>query len=380
MRLSFFTLLLFLTSLLPADASAQSRPATEHPLEALPPMSWSCPMHPDVIDGEEGSCPICEMDLEPTRIELAYACPVHGVIHVHEPGVCPIGGRTLQPVTLELVWTCPNHGSVMTSAPGSCPIGGEELEVQWAARAHGDHNPKHGGLFFMAPDNWHHLEGSYPEPGLFRVHVYDDFTQPISASQMKGRAVTREIFDTDTKQTRELAAFPLVPSPNGDYLEARIERLAMPITLSAKVQFEPTGEEARFDFTFSEFSVAPAGGEPALPQSVSGTNAIPTDAEDVVLELAIRQLRLQQLVRRGVLDEVYVPALEAKALALALDEKTAALSGDLRRSVSLEVKRVVRAAWLLDGYGDLGNRAAVEEVYGMFAAAVTNLKRLYDIP
>ena len=29
----------------------------------------------------------------------------------------------------------------------------------------------------MAPDNWHHLEGTYPEEGVFRVYLYDNFSQ-----------------------------------------------------------------------------------------------------------------------------------------------------------------------------------------------------------
>ena len=368
--------------LLPLDAGAQS-PVPEHPLDALPPLSWTCPMHPDVIAGEAGSCPICKMDLVTTRVELAYTCPVHGVIHLHEPGICPIDGRTLQPVTLEMVWTCPEHPEVLESEPGVCRLGGEALELRWAARAHGDHNPKHGGLFFMAPDNWHHLEGTYPEPGLFRVHLYDDYTKPMDASEVQGRAVTREVFDSETRQTRELATFPLRPSADGAYLEARIEELPLPVTLTAKLRFEPDGEEARFDFTFPELSVEPPDGLPvaaveSTPGAVDGRG--PDAAEDLVLELAIRQLRLQQLIRRGALDQVYLPALEAKDLALTLETKPTPLAEADRRTMGLAVKQLVRSAWLIDGYGDLGNRQAVEEAYAMFTAAVDGLKRLHGLP
>jgi len=56
---------------------------------------WTCGMHPDVIQEEPGTCPICQMDLVPVRAE-----PGHG------------GG----------LWTCPMHPEILEEEPGSCPI------------------------------------------------------------------------------------------------------------------------------------------------------------------------------------------------------------------------------------------------------------------
>jgi hypothetical protein len=49
------------------------------------------------------------------------------------------------------------------------------------AKPHMDHEPKHGGVFFMAPDRTHHLEGVLLPSGTFKVYLYDDYTRPIPA-------------------------------------------------------------------------------------------------------------------------------------------------------------------------------------------------------
>src|SRR5262245_54912763 len=46
----------------------------------LPPISWTCPMHPDVIEGKKGQCPICAMNLVPIRLDYVWSCPVHSAV------------------------------------------------------------------------------------------------------------------------------------------------------------------------------------------------------------------------------------------------------------------------------------------------------------
>ena len=43
----------------------------------VPPLSMTCPMHPDVVESSPGDCPICKMKLVPVRLETVWTCPVH---------------------------------------------------------------------------------------------------------------------------------------------------------------------------------------------------------------------------------------------------------------------------------------------------------------
>ena len=80
-------------------------PSAEHGAE---PQLWTCGMHPNVIQDEPGTCPICQMDLVPLRQEptpvatenvaTVWTCPMHDVISEPEAGECPICGMDLVPV------------------------------------------------------------------------------------------------------------------------------------------------------------------------------------------------------------------------------------------------------------------------------------------
>jgi hypothetical protein len=355
-------------------------PAGQAPSQELPPLSWICPMHADVVEGDKGRCPVCGMDLAPMRLDLAWSCPIHQTGAETQPGVCRLCGRDLVRVTVSLAWTCPMHPGVKQLEPGRCPEGAHDLMPTREIRPHGDHNPRHGGLFFMAPDNWHHLEGTYPEPGVFRVFVYDDYTRAIGVGAFSGRAVTRETFDTATRKSIEHEAFALRPSDDGSYLEARFDPVTLPARITAKVRLDADGPEHRFDFVFPEHSREPAAGETAPPAAGPLRSlVIPGTADEIVTELGSRREQVRELIEQGALNQINVPALEAKELALALEPHGSLAAGRRDRAVRA-VRRLVLSAWRLDAYGDVGDRPKVDLAYEAFAAALADLTEAYGAP
>src|SRR5918993_1869908 len=358
------------------------------PAAQLPEISWTCPMHPDVLEPRKGACNICGMHLEPVRLVLMYTCPVHAVIEQSKPGKCRICARDLVQKTAALTFTCARNRDISQLEPGKCPDGSAMIP-RYTARAHGDHNPKHGGVFFMAPDNWHHLEGAYPAAGRFRVYVYDDYSKPLSpakARKVRGRVVTKETFDPKTGTTRELASTPLVLARNGAFFEARLDPLPLPAKLTAKISFSSEDKESRFDFAFPSYSrdVASTFAQPAQTAAVDtpiAPNAptaptapvAPVAPNQLLTDLKARSAEVESLLKSGALGGVYVPALQAKDLALEIQAKH---SGANQDAVEASVKQIVLAAYQLDNYGDLGDGEKAQEASRSMRAAITQLDSL----
>jgi hypothetical protein len=359
--------------------TAQKRKQTE-----LPPVSLTCPMHPDILEDKEGFCPRCRMALVPVRLDTALSCPVHTSVIETEPGACRICGRSLVPVTISLFWTCPDHPDVREVNPGRCADGQLRVLAR-ERRAHGDHNPRHGGQFFMASDNWHHLEGTYPRAGRFRLFLYDDFTRPLSLRGVTGRAVTREVYDPVTKEYKDVTTFPLAPAKTGGYLEARVPD-QVPARITAKVKFDAKGPEHRFDFSFPAYTKEPVpGAAPAVttpPAAVGQTGTAPAEdtpetTDALLAGINASSAQVDALLQQGAFAQLYIPALATKDTALALEAHAGELPEGRRSAAVAAVRRIVLAAWLIDLYGDLGDRPKLADAFQSFAGAVADLSRAY---
>ena len=267
--------------------------------------------------------------------------------------------------------------------------------VDAAAGAHMDHSPQHGGTVFMAPDSFHHIEGTFPEPGLFRLYATDNYREPVDVSGWTGRAVTLEEYDEATDEFVEVRAFDLFPSPDGAFLEALIPtsdpNYEAPAEFAAKVVFQEDFPAERFDFIFASLTTEAAVAD-ALPPAVFGGDTpeavplaqrilpdIPDTAFGIAAEIASRDQQIQDLIARGAFTEIFIPALQAKELALALQRAATDLPPASGNQVRIAVRHLVRSAYLLDWYGDLGNKNNVDSAYAIFGGAVGEINGVYDI-
>jgi hypothetical protein len=383
---------------------------------SLPPISYVCPMagDEDVIEDAPGKCRKCGMELQPIRLDSVWTCPVHAAVIREAPGKCPLDGRDLVQVTVAVSWTCANS-NVDAIAPGKCSDGSAMVK-KYTPRPHGNHNPQHGGQFFMAPDNWHHLEGTYPRAGVFRLYLYDDYTKPLARDQVRkvSGVVVLQTVDPATGATKDGVTIPLIAIGSAHYLEAKLGTVQFPAQMAAKLKFQPAAPEHRFDFTFTSYSKeplapvapritaappatpttapqsaaapvaspSPASGSPAAPATGSLDPGliplpIPETVPEMLAQLSERTEQVRRFIDQGSFASVYVPAFQAKDLALALDAHKGELPPERRTAVEPALKRLVRSAWLLDAFGDIGNKDQLTQAFMQFAVAVKEIEAAF---
>jgi hypothetical protein len=345
------------------------------------------------------------MSLVPVRLGTSWICPIHTTEMSEKPGTCRICGRPLVQGRVAITWTCAAQPGIDRLEPGTCPDGTPTRERR-TLRPHGNHNPQHGGQFFMAADNWHHVEGAYPRAGVFRLYVYDDYARPLSPADLKkvaARVVTNERYDAKTRTSTDVTAFPLRPSRDNTYLEARLTGVALPAAMTAKVKIKPDSPEYRFDFTFAAVTKDPspaartvstaASSRPAVrttqpaartdaaatPTGLSGPLAtpIPETIPEILALIRTRDGEIRDLIKQGNFAAVWVPAFQAKDLAVALEPHIGHLQSAARDAAEPALQRLVRYAWLLDSFGDLGNRQQVEDAYAAFARAASDVAKAF---
>jgi FtsP/CotA-like multicopper oxidase with cupredoxin domain len=104
---------------------------------------------------------VAEMDMGiPEGVPVVYVCPMHPEVVSEEPGSCPkCGMKLLAQAAEQTTYVCPMHPDVTSDKPDKCPKCGmkllpESLVASGAEHGHGEHHHGHG-----SHDHEHGVDG-----------------------------------------------------------------------------------------------------------------------------------------------------------------------------------------------------------------------------
>jgi hypothetical protein len=251
---------------------------------------------------------------------------------------------------------------------------------------HMDHTPVHrddGGGFFMVDNEYHHIEGTMPIPGQFRLYFYDDFKDSIDPRNFSGKVVVEKDLPNGDIEEEDFALRQV--RKEDDYLSARVPG-RLPYSLYALINF--AGVEKRYDFTFEAVTKEPqkipgflAGAKTAADPNHSHYRppfTIPNTPEGILAELEIRDQQLLAMIDIEDWFGFYRPAFDAKDLVAALaafqDTLRPRQRGDLKRAT-----RIVNAsADSIDSAGDSQSMPRVQKVYADFKRGLEMVRKVFS--
>lgn len=261
--------------------------------------------------------------------------------------------------------------------PGLNPATMEPVQ----SMGHMDHNPVHGGLFFMADNLYHHVEGTLHEPGKLQVFFYDDFKQPLDPRNFKGRAVI-ERYDEEKDEVIE-EEFELVHAYElNPYLEAEIPEVTeFPFEINAFVWL--AGEETLFTFRFPELTKEPdpeaaiAGDVYLHSHDDYKPPQIPDKTEDIIAEILKREAQLKERIAAKDLLAIHYPAMDTRHFVDELrlrDEGLSPRNKAKLRDASIELQT---ACDELDRAGDARDEGRVGVRFKLYTSALQKLLEVF---
>src|ERR671923_1946475 len=131
------------------------------------PVVYVCPMHPELVSDEAGSCPKCGMKLlAQAAEETTYVCPMHPEVTSDKPDRCPKCGMKLLPENL--IAAGGGHGHEHHHGHGHHGHGDEDHEAEAEHSAQGHHGQGHHG---RAHGHEHH--GGHAHQHTEAEHAHD---------------------------------------------------------------------------------------------------------------------------------------------------------------------------------------------------------------
>lgn len=369
-----------------------------------------CPMRGNPCElrdfHEPGECPECWMELKPKSsffqgmetapmtydwpltpegLEEIYWCTNRGrddheLVDYPTPGFCPVDNEPLiHKSRFETVrtYTCLTPGCDLQKeifyGPGLCPSCGQPV----TGMGHMDHNPLHGGWqFFMADNMYHHLEGTMPELGLFKLYFYDDWKTPLDARNFSGTIYVMSEDET-TGEVTEVEYPMYVAQPGDEFLVADLPK-ELPIAFYAMVWL--AGEEKRYDFEFEELTTVDSS--PTLDIRLHEHDCpeiqIPADTTGKLELIFERMAILKAHIDAEQWLQLHCPAFEAKDAMEALN-KAPGRDLNIRQIGSLKQATALinRGALALDRAGDASDEARVRKAFDTFTEGVALLREIF---
>ena len=255
---------------------------------------------------------------------------------------------------------CPmdcEHGKTYPTK-GKCPVCEMDLEESLEGKfAHSDHHPKHGGQFIMASDNWHHVEGTLPEPRQFVAWFYNNFSKPLEVGKTTAKLAV--MTKARAKGLRaEYADLVLTPSSVPTTLVATLpENVPWPVQTRLVVTFEGL-EPMTFNFFFDKVTTEPiAGAAAAVGHEAEPHTHAAMDMKPLPTERAAVLAEIRKVVgeARELLDKKDLKAIHPKADRIGRLATALAMSGGGEG-------RMNKLAKDLDEQGDGENAAGVRDV------------------